>query len=122
MAAIPRPAHPLRMDPTAREPIHVQVVASAPLLRAGLERAVLAAGLQPTHSGAPAAIGLHSADSPPTHATVDLSVGANRVTIALRAPPERLVWTAVWELLAELFDTVAKLQQTTMAPRFGSDE
>jgi len=99
------------MDLTAREPIHVQVVASAPLLRAGLERAVLAAGLQPTHSGVPAAIGLHSADTPPTRATVDLSVGANLVTIALMAPPERLVWTAVWELLGELFDTLTSFSE-----------
>ena len=109
MVALPRTAHPLRMDLTAHEPIHVQVVASAPLLRAGLERAVLAAGLQPTHSGVPAAIGLHSADTPPTHATVDLSVGANMVMVVLAAVPDRRVWTAVGELLGELFDSVAEV-------------
>ncbi len=92
----------------AREPVDVQVVASAPLLRAGLERATLAAGLQLTHSGAPAAIGLHSADTPPTCATVDLSVGANLVTIALTALPAQETWKAVWGLLSELFDAAAQ--------------
>jgi hypothetical protein len=96
------------MDPVARQPVSVQVVASAPLLRAGLERAALAAGLQPTHSEAPAAIGLHSSDTAPTRATVDLSVGANLVTIALTAVPGRETWTAVWGLLAELLDSAAE--------------
>jgi hypothetical protein len=92
------------MDPTAREPLRVQVVASAPLLRVGLERAALAAGLQLSNLQAPAAIGLHSADTPPTRATVDLSVGANLATITLTAVPDRETWTAVRELLGQLFD------------------
>jgi hypothetical protein len=97
------------MGQLAREPAHVQIVASAPLLRAGLERAALAAGLQPTHSEAPAAvIGLHSSDTAPTHATVDLSVGANLVTITLTAAPRPETWSAVWGLLAELFDIAAE--------------
>jgi hypothetical protein len=84
------------------------VVASAPLLRAGLERAVLAAGLQPTSDTAVAAIGLHTPDTAPTGIGMDLSVGANQVTIALTAIPEPEIWRAVWALLAELFDTVAE--------------
>jgi hypothetical protein len=39
---------------------------------------------------------------------VDLSVGANLVTIALTAVPDRETWTAVWELLGELFDAAAR--------------
>jgi hypothetical protein len=39
---------------------------------------------------------------------VDLSVGANLVTIVLTAVPDRQTWTAVWRLLAELVDTAAK--------------
>jgi hypothetical protein len=59
-------------------PIRVLVVASAPLLHVELERAVLAAGLQPTSNKTGAAIGLHSADTAPTGAGMDLSVGATR--------------------------------------------
>jgi hypothetical protein len=39
-----------------------------------------------------------------TAASVDLSVGANQVTIALTAIPDPETWTVVWTLLAELFD------------------
>jgi hypothetical protein len=96
------------MDPTPGAPVRIQVVASAPMLRVGLERAALAAGLHLTNPEAPTAIGLHSADTPPTRAIVDLSVGANVVTIALRAVPDRDTWMAVWKVLGELFDEVAK--------------
>jgi hypothetical protein len=81
------------------------VVASAPLLRVGLERAVLAAGLQLTSDKAVAAIGLHTADTVPTQTGMDLSVGANQVIIALTAIPEPQTWSAAWALLAELLDT-----------------
>jgi hypothetical protein len=36
---------------------------------------------------------------------MDLSVGANQVTIALTAIPEPETWRAAWALLAELLDT-----------------
>jgi hypothetical protein len=108
LATIRMIAHPPAMDPTPGDPVHVQVVASAPMLRVGLERAALAAGLQLANPEAPTAIGLHSADTLPTRAAVDLSVGANLVTIALTAVPDRETWTAVWELLGELFDAAAK--------------
>jgi hypothetical protein len=94
------------MDRAPRAPIHVVVVASAPLLRAGLERAVLAAGLQLTSDHAVAAIGLHPPDTAPTDSRLDLSVGANQVTIALTAIPQRELWSEVWALLFELFDAV----------------
>jgi hypothetical protein len=106
LATIPRSRHPLWMDHTASEPVRVQVVATAPLLRAGLERAALAAGLRLTNSEASAAIGLHTPDTAPTDANINLSVGANQVTIALTAIPEREIWRVVWTLLAELFDAV----------------
>jgi hypothetical protein len=96
------------MDRASRAPIHVVVVASAPLLRAGLERAVLAAGLQLTSDHAVAAIGLHPLDTSPTSTRLDLSVGANQVTIALSAIPQRELWSAVWTLLFELFDAVTE--------------
>jgi hypothetical protein len=83
-------------------------VASAPLLRVGLERAVLSAGLQLTSDKAVAAIGLHTADTAPTDASMDLSVGANQVTIALTTIPKRETWTAAWVLLGELFDTATE--------------
>ncbi len=88
--------------------MHAVVAASAPLLRVGLERAVLAAGLQLTNQKAHAAIGLHTPDTPPTAASIDLSVDANRVTIALTAIPKRETWTAVWTLLAELLDAATE--------------
>jgi hypothetical protein len=84
------------------------VVASAPLLRAGLERAVLTAGLQLTSDQAAAAIGLHPADTVRSDASVDLSVGANQVTIALSSVPTREIWMAVWVVLGELFDVAGE--------------
>lgn len=95
------------VDQTASQPVRAQILASAPLLRAGLERAALAAGLQLTEEAQPT-IGLHSSDTGPTRATLDLSVGANLVTIVLTAVPDRQTWTAVWRLLAELVDTAAQ--------------
>jgi hypothetical protein len=83
------------------------VVASAPLLRVGLERAVLAAGLRLTSDKAVAVIGLHTADTAPTDTGTDLSVGANQVTITLTAIPEPGTWSAVRALLAELLDSVS---------------
>jgi hypothetical protein len=80
------------------------VVANVPLLRVGLERAVLTAGLQLTSDQTAAAIGLHPADTAPTDASMDLSVGANHVTITVTAIPRRETWMAVWVLLSELFD------------------
>jgi hypothetical protein len=94
------------MDHVQGAPIRVLVVASAPLLRVGLERAVRVASLQPTSDKTGAAIGLHTADTAPTQTGLDLSVGANRVTIALTAIPEPPTWSAVWALVAELFDRV----------------
>jgi hypothetical protein len=55
---------------------------------------------------AQAAIGLHTADTAPTETGMDLSVGANGITIALTAIPEPPTWSAVWALVAELFDRV----------------
>jgi hypothetical protein len=95
------------MHPLPGAPIRVLVVASAPLLRVGLERAVLAAGLQPTSDKTGAAIGLHTADTAPTQTGIDLSVGANQVTITLTAIPKPQTWSAAWALLPELFDAVA---------------
>jgi hypothetical protein len=84
--------------------VRVQVVASAPLLRVGLERAALAAGFEVSDGPGRAAIGLHSADVGPTGAGVDLSVGANTVTVVLNALPDPKSWTAMLALLDELFD------------------
>jgi hypothetical protein len=39
---------------------------------------------------------------------MDLSVGANQVTIALTAIPEPEIWRAVGALLPELFDAVSE--------------
>jgi hypothetical protein len=38
---------------------------------------------------------------------MDLSVGANHVTITLTAIPKPQTWSAAWALLPELFDAVA---------------
>jgi hypothetical protein len=95
------------MHPTPAAPIRALVVASAPLLRVGLERAVLAAGLQLTSEQAVAAIGLHTPDTTPTETGMDLSVGANQVTFALTTIPEPQTWSAAWVLLAELLDPIS---------------
>jgi hypothetical protein len=96
------------MDRAPGSPIYALVVASAPLLRAGLERAVLTTGLQLTSDQAAAAIGLHPADTVPTDASMDLSVGANQVTITLTAIPTREIWMVVRVLLGELFDVAGE--------------
>ena len=96
------------MDRAPGAPIHALVVANAPLLRVGLERAVLTAGLQLTSDQTAAAIGLHPADTAPTDASMDLSVDANQVAITLTAIPRRETWMAVWVLLGELLDVAAE--------------
>jgi hypothetical protein len=96
------------MDRAAGAPIHALVVANAPLLRVGLERAVLTAGLQLTSDQTAAAIGLHPADTAPTDASMDLSVDANQVAITLTVIPRRETWMAVWVLLGELLDVAAE--------------
>jgi hypothetical protein len=92
------------MDRAPETAIHAVVVASAPLLRAGLERAVLAAGLKLTSEQAVAAIGLHTPGTVPTGTGMDFSVGANQVTIALTRIPQPETWRSAWALLGELFD------------------
>jgi hypothetical protein len=96
------------MDRAQGAPIHASVVANAPLLRVGLERAALTAGLQLTSDQTAAAIGLHPADTAQTDASMDLSIGANQVTITLTAIPTRETWIAVWVLLGELFDVAVE--------------
>jgi hypothetical protein len=107
LAAQTRRRHTQWMHPLPGAPIRVLVVARAPLLHVGLERAVLAAGLQPTSDTTVAAIGLHTADTDPTETGMDLSVGANQVTITLTAIPKPQTWSAAWALFPELFDAVA---------------
>jgi hypothetical protein len=101
------------MDRAPGAPIHALIVASAPLLRVGLERAVLAAGLQLTSDKAVATIGLHTADTDPTETGMDLSVGANQVSIVVTAIPEPGTWSAVRALLAELLDSVSSSPDRT---------
>jgi hypothetical protein len=94
------------MHPVPGPPIRVLVVASAPLLHVGLERAVLATGLQLTSDKTGAAIGLHTVDTASTETGMNLSVGANQVTITLTAIAKPQTWSAAWALLPELFDAV----------------
>jgi hypothetical protein len=96
------------MDRAPGAPIQASVVADAPLLQVGLERAALTAGLQLASDQAAAAIGLHPTDTAPTDVSMDLSVGANQVTITLTAIPTRETWMAAWVLLGELFDVAAE--------------
>jgi hypothetical protein len=106
LAAPTRRRHTPWMHPMPGAPLRVLIVASAPLLRVGLERAILAAGLQPTSDKADAAIGLYSADTAPPGTSMDLCVGANHVAITLTSIPELQTWSAAWALLPELFDAV----------------
>jgi hypothetical protein len=52
--------------------------------------------------GASADIGLHTPDTALTDATIDVSAGANQVTIALTHPARTRDRRTVWALLAEL--------------------
>ena len=72
------------------------------------ERGFLAASLQLTSEQAVADIGLHTPDTALTDATIDVSAGANQVTIALTHPARARDRRTVWALLAELFDAVAE--------------
>jgi hypothetical protein len=85
--------------------IGARVVAAAPLLRAGLERAALAAGLRVADTAEAATIGLRSPDTGPTHAMVDVCIDADHVTIALATVPDPETWARILALLNELLDT-----------------
>jgi hypothetical protein len=86
-------------------PIGAHVVAAAPLLRAGLKRAALAAGLRVTDTAEAATIGLRSPNTGPTHLVVDVCVDADHVTITLAAVPDPEAWARTLALLRELLDT-----------------
>lgn len=93
------------MAETTGVAIGVRVVAAAPLLRAGLERAALAAGLRVADTAAAATIGLRSPNTGPTHAVVDVCADADHVTITLAAAPDPETWARILALLHELLDT-----------------
>ncbi len=105
MAAFRLPRHDQSMSETRGVPIGVHVVAAAPLLRAGLERAALAAGLRVADTAEAAAIGLRSPNTGPTHAVVDVCADADHVTITLAAVPDPETWARILALLYELLDT-----------------
>jgi hypothetical protein len=86
-------------------PIGVRVVAAAPLLRAGLERAALAAGLRVADTAEAVTIGLRSPNTGSIHAVVDVCADADHVTITLAAVPDPETWARILALLHELLDT-----------------
>jgi len=92
------------MSEASGGPVGARVVAAAPLLQAGLERAARAAGLRIAGRKETAAIGLRSPDSGPTPAAVDICADAAQVTITLAAVPDPETWSRLLALLHELLD------------------
>jgi hypothetical protein len=84
--------------------VGARVVAAAPLLQAGLERAARAAGMRVAARGEPATIGLRSPDAGPAHAAVDVCADATHVTVTLAAVPDPETWRRLLALLHELLD------------------
>jgi hypothetical protein len=85
-------------------PVGARVVAAAPQLQAGLERAALGAGLRVADGDETATIGLRSPNVRPAHATLDVCADADRVTITLAAVPDPETWSKLLALLKELLD------------------
>jgi hypothetical protein len=92
------------MSEVTSGPAGARVVAAAPLLQAGLERAARAAGLRIAAGEETATIGLRSPNAGPTHAAVDICADAADVTITLAAVPDPDTWSRLLVLLHELLD------------------
>jgi hypothetical protein len=88
-------------------PIGAHVVAGAPLLQAGLERAALAVGLRVADGEEMATIALRSPNAGPTNAAVDVCADADHVTITLTAVPDSETWSRLLALLQELLDSTS---------------
>jgi hypothetical protein len=91
------------MSEASSGPVGARVVASAPLLQAGLERAARAAGLR-VGVEEQATIGIRSPNAGPTHAAVDVCADATQVTITLAAVPDPETWSRLLALLHQLVD------------------
>jgi hypothetical protein len=104
LAAPAPPGHDRQMSEASSGSVGARVVAAAPLLRAGLERAARAAGLRVAAGEEPATIGLRSSNAEPAHAEVDVCADARQVTITLAAVPDPKTWSSLLALLHELLD------------------
>jgi hypothetical protein len=104
LAASATPGHDRQMSEASSGPVGARVVAAAPLLQAGLERAARAAGLRVAAGGETATIGLRSPNAGPAHAAVDVCADATHVTITLAAVPDPETWSRLLALLHELLD------------------
>jgi hypothetical protein len=104
LAASATPGDDRQMSEANSGPVGARVVAAAPLLQAGLERAARAAGLRIAGREETATIGLRSPNTGPTHAVVDICADATHVTITLAAVPDPETWSRLLALLHELLD------------------
>jgi hypothetical protein len=104
LAAPATPGHDRNMSEASSGPVGARVVASAPLLQAGLERAARAAGLRVAGGEEMATIGIRSPNAGPTHTAVDVCADATQVTITLAAVPDPETWSRLLALLHQLVD------------------
>lgn len=88
----------------------VTVRAGVPLLRAGLERMVLRAGLGLVGSEADARVVVRTLDHSPSAALLDVCVADGSVTLTLHAAVDSALWDALPGLVGLLLDSAAESQ------------
>ena len=81
-------------------PASVRIVASRPLLRAGLERLAAGAGVAVSDRPDPFDLVLRSADDPPDGSPVDVTLVDGAIVVTCCSVPDREVWDALGRLVS----------------------
>jgi hypothetical protein len=82
------------------EPASVRIVASRPLLRAGLERLAVGAGVAVAERSEPVDLVLRSADDPPDGSTVDVTIIDGAIVVTCFTMPDKAVWDALGRIVS----------------------
>ena len=81
-------------------PASVRIVASRPLLRAGLERLAEGADVSVLDETEPADLVLRAADEPPDESAVDVALVNGAIVVTCWSAPKPAVWDALGRLVS----------------------
>jgi hypothetical protein len=88
--------------PAELQDFAVSLSASDALLRAGLERACAMTGVRVAAPGQRATLSIRSERSGIAHPSLDVVVAQDRTIVTVHGQPDRAVWLALHDVLAQL--------------------